>query len=359
MAGLGSSLRRRGARCLAQREAPSALLQCRRTCVTSTEEQLATTVKVHRMIRLFREQGHCIAKQDPLGRPRWTLVEAPELALLLKRPEEPDLAAVELSALSNRSRVFVGDELPGVEAWWTVGDVIRFLHSVYCSSTGVEYTHIADAAQQRWWREQFERTCEGGRPDLRLVPPRGDAARRASFELLLTADRFEHALKTRFPAAKRFGLEGCEALIPGVHALIARAAEHGLTSVEVGTSHRGRLNLLHGLMHKHFGHICAEFADDGTQSHVGDVRYHLGTSCEMETAAGRRVHLSLSPNPSHLEAVNPVVLGRARAKQVKMGDRAGRRVMPLLLHGDAAFAGQGLVAEAMQVLESPLEPPLS
>ena len=100
MAGLGSSLRLRGARCLAQRDAPSALLQCRRTCVTSTEEQLATTVKVHRMIRLFREQGHCIAKQDPLDRPRWTLVEAPELALLLKRPEEPDLAA----PLPNRQR---------------------------------------------------------------------------------------------------------------------------------------------------------------------------------------------------------------------------------------------------------------
>ena len=145
--------------------------------------------------------------------------------------------------------------------------------------------------------------------------------------------------------------------MPAIHALIGRAAELGATSVEIGTSHRGRLNLLNGLLGKHFGHICAEFADDGTHLHEGDVRYHLGTTSELVTPSHHRVHLSLLPNPSHLEAVNPVVLGSARAKQVKLeesiegGGKEGarRRVMPILLHGDAAFAGQGIVAEAMQL----------
>ena len=313
------------------------------------------------MIKLFRERGHCVANIDPLGRPRWKAVEAPELALGLEstvlRLCEP-LSAIGQDALSTDNLVYVGDELPGGQEYWSVGDVVKFMQTVYCGSTGVEYMHMASAENQKWFRDRFERTCDRGLPDLRACPPRSDAARRRSFELLLAADRFEHALATRFPAAKRFGLEGCEGLMPSVHALIARAADLGLTSVEIGTSHRGRLNLLHGLLGKHFGHICMEFADDGTHPHVGDVRYHLGTTAELATPAGRKVHLSLSPNPSHLEAVNPVVLGSARAKQVKLGvgskskeaaRLAKRRVLPLLFHGDAAFAGQGLVAETMQL----------
>ena len=324
----------------------------------SSTGALLTAVKINGMINLFREKGHCVAKIDPLGRPRWKAVEAPELA-----PEADGRILANIvpspTRLSLQDKVFVGNELPGGQEWWAAGEVVKFLRTMYCGSTGAEYMHMPDASHKQWFRERFERTCDAGLPDLRPYPTRSAAERLRSFELLLQSDRFEHALASRFPAAKRFGLEGCEALMPGIHALIGRAAELGLTAVEMGTSHRGRLNLLHGLLDKHFGIICMEFADDGKNPHVGDVRYHLGTTAELTMPeSGRRVHLSLSPNPSHLEAVNPVVMGSARAKQVRLGgggdsaevdQLAKRRVMPILLHGDAAFAGQGLVAETMQL----------
>ena len=320
-------------------------------------ECLATTVKVHSLIRLFREHGHCIAKQDPLHRPRWKPVEAPSLALFASDApvSSENLTAAVGAPLSVDDQVFIGNELLGGKTWWRMGDVITFLKSAYCGSIGVEYMHLANGEHRSWWRERFERVCDRGEAEHHLVPHRSADAQRRSFELLLEADRFEHALATRFPAAKRFGLEGGEVLMPALHALVQRAADLGVNTVELGTSHRGRLNLLHGLLGKPFGHICAEFADDGTHPHVGDVRYHLGTTGELVTPNGGRVHLSLSPNPSHLEAVNPVVLGGARAKQDRLAARgharadAARRVMPLLLHGDAAFAGQGLVAETLQL----------
>ena len=179
----------------------------------SSSAQLASAVKIHGLIKLIREQGHCVSRSDPLQRPRWTAVEAPELASC-------DVTALASCDVSASERVFVGDELPGDEPWWVAGDVLRFLRSAYCGSIGIEYAHIASGEHRRWWRERFERSTGDGAPEFRLVPPRAVDAQRASFELLLTADRFEHALATRL-RHRRFGSLCVQHLLPRVTCVCA------------------------------------------------------------------------------------------------------------------------------------------
>ncbi len=228
----------------------------------------------------------------------------------------------------------------------TLRDVLARLRETYCGTIGVEYMHIQSREQCDWIRERFETPTQYSyKPDYRTK----------ILDRLAWADLFERFLNTKYKA-KRFGLDGCESLIPGLKALINTASDLGVNSIVIGMPHRGRMNVLANVVRKPLpiifnefngGVITSELNDEYSPS--GDVKYHLGTSYNRPTLNGKLVHLSLVANPSHLEAVNPVVEGKTRAKQHYAGDTTRSQVMPIIMHGDAAFAGQGVVYETLHL----------
>lgn len=230
----------------------------------------------------------------------------------------------------------------------TLREIVETLKSAYCGTIGVEFMHIPDMEQANWIRNKFEVAdkYQWKKSDILNM-----------YDRLVFATHFESFLATKYGVTKRFGLEGVESTIPGVKAMIDRAVEMGCESITFGMPHRGRLNILANVMRKPMEEIFNEFmsgpvASDDTTGDVlgsGDVKYHLGMSIDRPTTCGKMVHLSLVANPSHLETVNPVVLGKTRAKQHYIGDDTRRRVMSCLLHGDAAFAGQGVVYETLEL----------
>ncbi|HWE06457.1 MAG TPA: 2-oxoglutarate dehydrogenase E1 component, partial [Rhizomicrobium sp.] len=235
--------------------------------------------------------------------------------------------------------VFVGGVL-GLETV-TPRRMIDLLKRTYCGRIGYEFMHINDAEQKNW----LQRRIEGPDKEISFTPE----GKRAILNKLVEAEGFEKFCAVRFVGTKRFGLDGGEAMIPALEQIIKRGGQLGVKEIVLGMSHRGRLNVLANVMAKPYRQIFHEFqggsTNPGEVEGSGDVKYHLGASSDREFD-NRRVHLSLSANPSHLEAVDPVVLGKARAKQDQLNDEAGRAsVLPLLIHGDAAFAGQGVVAE--------------
>eukprot|EP00879_Flechtneria_rotunda_P026265 GHRR01027996.1.p1 GENE.GHRR01027996.1~~GHRR01027996.1.p1 ORF type:complete len:602 (+),score=191.82 GHRR01027996.1:1647-3452(+) len=225
------------------------------------------------------------------------------------------------------------------------------MSATYCGSLAVEYRHLQQQDEVSWMEERFE----ARRP---LTP----AQKRQVLRWLLAAHGFEQFLSRKFPASKRFGLEGCEALLPGLLALVEAGAAQGLKKVEVAAAHRGRLSLLVNLLGKPLGALCSEMEGKQSDFRVGDVKYHLGQSGVIRVGPERTpVHVSIAPNPSHLEAVSPVVLGLVRAEQaalhrsnaVNSQAAAWAQVMPLQIHGDAAFAGLGVVLESLQLVDVP------
>lgn len=228
----------------------------------------------------------------------------------------------------------------------TLREILARLREAYCGNVGYEFMHIPDRARCNWIRERVET----------LEPPRFSPDRkRHILDRLAWSEMFESFLAAKYAAAKRFGLEGCETLIPGMKALIDRSAELGVDSIVMGMPHRGRLNVLANVVRKPMAQIFSEFAGvkpgggEGDYHGSGDVKYHLGTSYDRPTVCGKRVHLSLLANPSHLEAVDPVLLGKVRAKQHFSGDADRSRTLGVLLHGDGAFAGQGVVYETLDM----------
>ncbi|RME76563.1 MAG: 2-oxoglutarate dehydrogenase E1 component [Planctomycetota bacterium] len=280
--------------------------------------------RVAQLVHAYRMRGHLYARLDPLG-----LHEPPARHFPL---EEFGLDEGDLDV------TFTAGGLRG-----TLRELIELLEETYCRTIGVEIGHLdQDAEAQQWLIERMERTRN--RPELS----------RASYLHLLTkltdAEIFERFLHTKFVGAKRFSLEGAESLIPLVEFLIYRCAKGGVDEVVIGMAHRGRLNVLANVLEKPVEEIFAEFADEDAERFLGrgDVKYHLGYAHNRDVG-GRTVHLSLTYNPSHLEFVDPVVVGRVRAKQDRYGDAERRQVLPLLIHGDAAFAGQGIVAELLNM----------
>jgi 2-oxoglutarate dehydrogenase E1 component len=282
------------------------------------------------LIRLYRVRGHLLAKLDPLG------LEGrkyhPELDPKTWGFDEADMDRP----------VFINQVL-GLETA-TPRQILEILRDTYCGSIGVEFMHIQDPDEKSWIQQRIESihnqtqfTVEG---------------KRAILERLFQAEGFEKFLHVKYTGTKRFGLDGGEALIPGLEQILKRGAQLGVKEINLGMPHRGRLNVLASIMHKPYVAILAEF--QGTPAHPedvqgsGDVKYHLGTSADR-VFDGHEIHLSLTANPSHLEAVDPVVLGKTRAKQMQRGDSERRQVMAILMHGDAAFAGQGLVAECLDL----------
>ncbi len=222
------------------------------------------------------------------------------------------------------------------------------LKETYCGTLGVEYLDIADKARREWLEERMEPS----RNRAALTPEE----KVAILERLIAAETFEQFLQARYPGLKRFSLEGGEALIPLLDVVIEEAAGLGAVEMVMGMPHRGRLNVLAHILGKPYELILAEFEGTFLPSDVagdGDVKYHLGYSRDYRTPKGRAIHLSLSSNPSHLEAINSVVEGIVRAKQAYRDDRERTAVVPVLMHGDAAFMGQGSVYETLAMSELP------
>jgi 2-oxoglutarate dehydrogenase E1 component len=222
----------------------------------------------------------------------------------------------------------------------TIDEMVAILKRTYCHTIGVEFMHISDPNEKAWIQERIE----GPDKEITFTPE----GKRAILNKLIEAEGFEKFLDVKYTGTKRFGLDGAEAMVPALEQIIKRGGHLGVKEIVIGMAHRGRLNVLAQVMGKPHRAIFHEFKGGSwTPDEVegsGDVKYHLGASSDREFD-GNSVHLSLTANPSHLEIVDPVVLGKARAKQDLHRDGERTKVMPLLLHGDAAFAGQGVVAE--------------
>ena len=289
---------------------------------------LQDTVRVLQLIRSYRVRGHLKARLDPLA-----LTPSPYYA-------ELDPASCGFKSEDYDRPLFIGGLL-GLQ-WTSLREILGVLEKQYCGSIGIEYLHI-HTPEERTWLEQKIEAYEGA-----LLP----AQKRAILQSLGRASAFERFLKAKFPGAKRFGLEGGETMIPALETLLTVSGESGVREVVIGMAHRGRLNVLTNILGKPARALLSRFQGDHEEAFYmqgsGDVKYHLGSVGDR--AFGNVIlHLSLTSNPSHLEAVNPVVGGKVRAKQTRRGDKEQLEVMGLLIHGDAALAGQGMVSETLEM----------
>jgi 2-oxoglutarate dehydrogenase E1 component len=287
------------------------------------------SIRALMLIRSYRVRGHLEAQLDPLGLQR--VQPHQELS-----PEFWGFTAADLDR-----PIFI-DRVLGLESA-SVRQILAVCRATYCGPIGVEFMHIQDPEQKAWIQQRMEGAPWVGAFDAK--------SKRQILQHLTEAEGFEAFCARKYVSTKRFGLEGGESTIPAVQETIAFAAGAGVKEVVIGMAHRGRLNVLVNVMQKPFTQVFSEFAGVGANPDdvqgSGDVKYHLGTSIDTEVG-GQPVHLSLQPNPSHLEAVDPVVVGKVRARQDQAGDTKGRHsVMGILLHGDAAFAGQGVVYETL------------
>jgi 2-oxoglutarate dehydrogenase E1 component len=286
------------------------------------------SVRALMLIRAYRMRGHFHANLDPLG------IEGQ------KDHEELDPRSYGFSDADYDRKIFL-DHVLGLE-YGTLRDIVAICQRTYCQTLGVEFMHISNPAQKSWIQERIEG------PDKEISFTR--EGRRAILMKLVEAEGFEKFCDVKFTGTKRFGLDGAESLIPALEQIIKRGGNLGVRDIVVGMPHRGRLNVLTQVMGKPHRALFHEFkggsANPDEVEGSGDVKYHLGASSDREFD-GNKIHLSLTANPSHLEIVDPVVLGKVRAKQDQNGDAPDQRisVLPLLMHGDAAFAGQGVVAE--------------
>jgi 2-oxoglutarate dehydrogenase E1 component len=287
---------------------------------------------IGRLITAYRSRGHLGADLDPLG--------------MMEKPGAPDLG-LDFHRLGNAD---LDDEFStgGVagQSRMKLRDLLALLKATYTGSIGAEFMHITDADQRHWMYERLE--AAGG--DFR----RSDEDKRRILERLTAAEGLERYLHTKYVGQKRFSLEGGDALIPMLDVMIRRAGRDGVKDVVLGMAHRGRLNVLVNTLGKPPRKLFDEFEgkfEHDDRAHAGDVKYHMGFSADVQTPGGP-VHLALAFNPSHLEIVDPVVAGSVRSRQHRRGDKARRQVVPILMHGDAAFAGQGVVMELFQMSQA-------
>jgi 2-oxoglutarate dehydrogenase E1 component len=301
---------------------------------TPTNDVRAATndsIQALMLIRSHRVRGHLYSKLDPLG---------------LEKPAphtELDPATYGFTAGDSEREIYLHNRFLGLEKA-KLRKIVQALRETYCGTVGIEYMHITSAEEKTWIQDRIEEIH-----NRTEFTGRGKAA---ILERLAEAEGLEKFLHTRYPGTKRFGLDGGEALIPALEQILKRGSQLGIEEVVIGMPHRGRLNVLAHVLNKPYAAIFSEFQGASNKPEEvqgsGDVKYHLGTSADREFD-GTVVHLSLAANPSHLEAVNPVVVGKVRAKQRQRGDKERRRVLGILMHGDAAFAGQGIVNETFDL----------
>ena len=283
------------------------------------------SIRASTLVRAYRIRGHLLANLDPLG--------------LQKPQEHPELKAETYGFNDEHTnkKIFLDGTLGLKSA--DLNTLIYEAKNIYCGNIGYEYMHMSDPVERTWIRERIE----GKEKGIKFT----ENGKKAILNKLVEAEGFEKFLHIKFVGTKRFGLDGAESLIPALEQIIKRGGHLGVKEVKIGMSHRGRLNVLANMMQKPFKLIFKEFFGekiDSKKDFEGDVKYHLGASANREFD-GNLVHISLTDNPSHLEAVNPIVLGQVRAKQYFHKDKERKKVIPVLIHGDAAFAGQGVVAE--------------
>jgi 2-oxoglutarate dehydrogenase E1 component len=299
--------------------------------------EIAKEAGVIQLINMYRVRGHLIADLDPLGR---------------EPAHHPELDPVTYGlTIWDLDREFftgtLGEALGrdgGPKLVATLREILETLRQTYCGKIGCEYMNIQHPEQKRWLQQRMEPGANNW--------PLDRETRLRILDHLIQAEEFEHFLHARFVGQKRFALEGGEAAVPILDELLERAAVHNVHEVVMGMAHRGRLNVLANIVHKPLAQIFSEFEgeiDPTSTQGSGDVKYHLGAAGVHRASSGTELIVSLSPNPSHLEAVDPVVEGIVRPKQDRLGDTERRRVIPLLVHGDAAFAGQGVVAETLNL----------
>uniref|UniRef100_A0A7S0ZH29 2-oxoglutarate dehydrogenase, mitochondrial n=1 Tax=Timspurckia oligopyrenoides TaxID=708627 RepID=A0A7S0ZH29_9RHOD len=302
------------------------------------------TIKLMAMIRAYRHRGHLVADLDPLNLNDSVDTEDVLVPYISRRELEPSYYGFSEADL-DREFVVAG-ELPG-PAVRKLRDVYALLRKAYCGTIGTEYRHMVSKEEKVWIGSMVETPytmmSSLSKPDKLKI-----------LRHLAEGELFEKFLSYKHSTAKRFGLEGGESIIPGLKAIVELGSELGVENIIIGMPHRGRLNVLGHIVEKSLAQIFHEFTphdDPDADSYLGsgDVKYHLGTSQHVKLENGREVNFSLLANPSHLEAVDPVVVGKARAKQFFTGDTERKRTMPLLLHGDASFAGQGVVAETLEL----------
>ena len=291
----------------------------------SVKQASKDSVRAIMLIRAFRIRGHLIAKLDPLSlQPK---NEHPEL-----KPETYGFTKKDF-----QRKIFL-DGVLGLQ-YANLNQILEILKKTYCSKIGYEFMHMGDPDEKAWIRNRIE----GPEKDITFT----ENGKKAILNKIIQAEGFEKYLHVKFVGTKRFGLDGGESLIPALEQIIKKGGNLGAKEIKIGMPHRGRLNVLANVMGKPFKAIFSEFfgkSVKASKDFEGDVKYHLGASSNREFD-GNLVHISLTDNPSHLEAVNPVVLGQVRAKQFFHKDKQRKKVIPVLMHGDAAFAGQGIVAE--------------
>ncbi|XP_077526748.1 2-oxoglutarate dehydrogenase complex component E1-like [Haemaphysalis longicornis] len=326
--------------------APAAAVPAKFPSVQAAPRDIDDHLSVQAIIRSYQVRGHLAASLDPLGIITASSnsplnreqLHSPEVVLRNYKLEEKDMDRL----FKLPATTFIGGE----ESTLPLREILRRLENVYCTSIGVEYMFINDLDQCNWIREKFESPGV-----MRLSKER----KRLLLSRVVRSTKFEEFLAKKWVSEKRFGLEGCEVLIPAMKTIIDRSSELGIESIVMGMPHRGRLNVLANVCRKPLEQIFTQFsglepADEGS----GDVKYHLGMSHErLNRVSNRNIKLAVCANPSHLEGVDPVVQGKTRAEQFYRGDTQGKKVMSILLHGDAAFAGQGVVYETFHLSDLP------
>ena len=288
--------------------------------------------KVIRLIQSYRNRGHLKAKLDPLG--------------MMERRFVEDLD-IEFHGLSNEDldQVFYTDTLDTGSDKSTLREIINRLEEIYCGNIGIECNHIMESEERRWFQRKFESKLQEYSFD--------DKEKLNIFERLNSAEGLAKYLSAKYPGMKRFGIDGAESLVPLVESIIQNCGSMGANQICFGMAHRGRLNLLVNVLGKLPSDLFAAFDEDSNLegASTGDVKYHLGFSSNFDTKGGE-VHVSLFNNPSHLEIVDPVVIGSVRARQDRIKDKDRSKVIPVLLHGDASFSGQGVVMESLQMSQT-------
>ena len=288
--------------------------------------------KVIRLIQSYRNRGHLKANLDPLG--------------MMERRFVEDLD-IEFHGLSNEDldQVFYTDTLDTGSDKSTLREIINRLEEIYCGNIGIECNHIMESEERRWFQRKFESKLQEYSFD--------DEEKLNIFERLNSAEGLAKYLSAKYPGMKRFGIDGAESLVPLVESIIQNCGSMGANQICFGMAHRGRLNLLVNVLGKLPSDLFAAFDEDSTLegASTGDVKYHLGFSSNFDTKGGE-VHVSLFNNPSHLEIVDPVVIGSVRARQDRIKDKDRSKVIPVLLHGDASFSGQGVVMESLQMSQT-------
>ncbi|RNA13903.1 2-oxoglutarate dehydrogenase- mitochondrial [Brachionus plicatilis] len=329
---------------LLRQVSPTGLMvdKSRASISSSEEQQVEDHLNLYALIRSYQIRGHKKAKLDPLGLN--SSIDVTQESVQDLDPEFYSFAESDLDRVFKLPQTtFIG----GAEQRLTLREILKRLGNVYCKSIGLEYMYINSYEKCNWIRQQFEKPSSGALTD---------EEKKRTLKRLIRATRFEEYLAETWSSEKRFGVEGCEVLIPAMKMVIDTVSTHGVDTVIMGMPHRGRLNVLANITRKPLEEIFCEFDSKLSPSEEGsgDVKYHLGTMTErINRATNSMIKLVVVANPSHLEAVNPVVQGKAKSEQFYRGDYDGEKVMSMILHGDAAFAGQGVVYETFHLSDLP------